>query len=76
MSETYVTLRGVVTEHKPYGQYTAMERHEILEYYVKHGRSETMKKYGLTNQTMGHLIYHGKATIEAIEDANFAEAGI
>jgi hypothetical protein len=73
---TYTTLRGKIVDYKPYGQYTLMERQEILEYYVANGRAATRQKFNLNNEVMSHLIYHGKATIETIEDDNLEKAGL
>ena len=72
----YVTQRGTETETIPYAQISLEKRREILEYYVAHGRPAAKKKYNLSNQTIGHLIYHHKELIEKIEDENFAKAGL
>lgn len=72
----YVTQRGNQTETRPYKDISMDERVEILGYYVAHGRGPTKKKYNLSNQTMGHLIYHYKDMIEEIEEENFRKAGL
>lgn len=72
----YVTQRGTETETVPYAQISQEQRREILEYYVAHGRQAARKKYNLSNQTIGHLIFHHKELIEQIEDDNFAKAGL
>lgn len=72
----YLTQRGTETETRPYGQISEDERLDILRYYVAHGRQPARRKYNLSNQTIGHLIYHHKDLIEKIEDQNFAEAGL
>lgn len=72
----YVTQRGQETETIPYRLLDQAKRREILEYYVSHGRKEAKQKYNLSNQTIGHLIFHHKDLIEQIEDANFQKAGL
>lgn len=72
----YTTQRGTETETIPFGQLTMDQRVEILQYYVAHGRRAAKQKYKLSNQTIGHLIYHYKDMIEEIEDDNFAKAGL
>jgi len=72
----YVTQRGTETETVPYAQLDQEKRVEILEYYVAHGRQPARRKYNLSNQTIGHLIYHHKDLIEQIEDRNFERAGL
>lgn len=52
------------------------QRRMILAYYLKYGRANMRKKYHMTNQAAGHLIYHDKALIEQIEEENFAKAGL
>ena len=72
----YVTQRGTETETIPYAQLDQAKRREILEYYVAHGRQPARRKYNLSNQTIGHLIFHHKELIEQIEDENFRRAGL
>lgn len=72
----YLTQRGNETETRPYGQISPEERLEILRYYVAHGRPAAKREYNLSNQTIGHLIYHHKDLIEEIEEANFRRAGL
>lgn len=72
----YTTQRGTESQTKPYGQISMDERVEILQYYVAHGRQEAKKHFNLSNQTIGHLIFHYKDMIEEIENENFAKAGL
>lgn len=72
----YITQRGTETETRPYAQISLDERVEILTYYVANGRQAARRKYNLSNQTIGHLIFHYKYMIEEIEDENFAKAGL
>lgn len=72
----YITQRGTTTETVPYGQLSPRKKVAIVRYYVAHGRRQTKAKYNLSNQTMGHLIYHHKDLIEQIEEENFRKAGL
>ena len=49
---------------------------EILDYYLLNGRKAMRAKYNMTNQAAGHLIYHDKQIIEAIEDQHFERVGL
>lgn len=72
----YINARGTTVYEKPLSWFFPDERRKMLEYFVKHGRPAMRKKFGLSSQTAGHLIYYGKKTIAEIEDENFKAAGL
>lgn len=73
---SYTTQRGVVTDHRPYADLDPIEREEILEDYLQLGSAETMKKWNISRQTLGHLKYHYREALEEIEDRHFKEHGL
>lgn len=65
-----------MTEITQRSQMSYEQKLEILAYYLSHGRKAMRKKYHMTNQAAGHLIYHDKEIIEALEDERFEAAGL
>lgn len=74
--KTYITQRGKVTITRPYAQINAEERLDIIEDNLSHGSLYTMKKWNISMQTLGHIMYHQKKEVEMIEDKHMRENGL
>jgi transposase-like protein len=73
---SYITLRGVVTETRPYRDLSQQERAAIIKDFLTIGSKETCQKWNISSSTLHHVRWHNKKLEQKIEDEHFKKFGL